>query len=208
MNISLDDIPEYLKRSDLYMNIVQENLDQMHLELENEIPQEENCDTFDKYVILFKTYNFWCCSPGKSFIEYQERNKVKVLKFLISVIDKYDFAKLLINDIYQPINLDINYQILDTKRMVTIGEIESEIDTKLYIVNLNIKDMSMSNKIQFKFYSLFNVKYFTSFLLLLLTDNFNDVHYLKMGIESFEIKTFRNDTNKIFNINGYIFKFI
>lgn len=210
MNILLSDIPEYLKRSDLYKNMLQENLDQIHLELENKIPQEEKCDNLDEYIQLFKVYNFWCCNPGKSFTEYQERNKIDVLKFLISVIDKYDFAKLLINEIYLPPKLDVNYQISDTKRIIIINEVEIEIDTKLYIVSLEIKDTSMNNNIQFKFYYSCNVIYFITFFLLLLKGQLDNIFSVKMDMESCSIKTMENssNTNRIMNVNGYNIKLI
>ena len=95
------EVPKYLHNSELYLSL-KDNLNE-DFDIESEIPPEtEEIVKIEDYILLFKIYNRWGLLPSAEFNNYQKENKYEVIKFLINNDDKYDQAKIILNNILNP----------------------------------------------------------------------------------------------------------
>lgn len=101
MYFYLSQTPKYLKKSELYQDFYSEYGDDGFVEVGIYVPPEtEDVNTFSDFILLFHTYNIWTISIenyGNSFTKFIKSYKKDVIRYLFSIEDQYDQAKILID---------------------------------------------------------------------------------------------------------------
>lgn len=101
MYIKYSQVPDYLLNTELYESFdnVTEDFD---IDVGNEYPPENDLVTdFEKFKLMFFVYNRWGPTNGyeTSFKIFMGNNKKKVLRFFYQNEDKFDYAKILWDDV-------------------------------------------------------------------------------------------------------------